>query len=157
SSMVGLLTGREEERPRPFFWHFPHYNNQGGQPSGAARLGDWMLIEFYENNRAELYHLGLDAGEKTDLAAKEPDRVKDLRALLARFRESAGVQTNTPNPDFDPALHKLLYEDLDVSLYNASTADAAALNRILEWRKQMDAVLPAPKSPPKSVKKRKSK
>jgi len=156
-SLVSLLTGREEELPHPFFWHFPHYNNQGGQPSGAVRLGDWMLIEFYENNRAELYHLGEDASEKTDLAAREPERVKDLRARLAKFRQSAGVQTNAPNPNFDPALHKLLYEDLDVSLYNASPADAAQLDRILEWRKQMNAVLPAQKGPGKSGKRQKSK
>jgi arylsulfatase A-like enzyme len=151
-SIAALLTGRGDAPQRPFFWHFPHYNNQGGQPAGAVRDGDWLLIEYYENNRAELFNLAQDASEKTDLAASEPERVKQLRAKLARFRESAGVQTNTPNPNFDPALHKPLYEDMDVSRYNASTADAAALDRMLEWRKQMNAVLPAQKASPKSGK-----
>jgi len=64
------------------------------------------------------------------------------------------VQTNTPNPDFNPALHRPLYEDMDISRYNASTATATEFARVLEWRKQMNAVVPKPKQQPKKAGKR---
>ncbi|MFA6561711.1 MAG: sulfatase [Verrucomicrobiia bacterium] len=149
-SLASLLTGGEAPK-RPFFWHFPHYNNQGGQPDGAVRDGDWKLIEFYEG-RVELFNIAQDISEKNNLAASEPERVKQLRAKLNAWRDATVVQANTPNPRFDAALHRALYEDMDVSRYNASTADAAEFARVLEWRKQMNAVVPKPPQQPKKGK-----
>ena len=40
--------------------------------------GDFKLIEFYEDGKLELYNLKDDIGEKNDLAAKMPDKVKEL-------------------------------------------------------------------------------
>ncbi|MCA8972707.1 MAG: sulfatase, partial [Planctomycetes bacterium] len=40
-----------QDAERPLFWHYPHYGNQGGFPSGAVRLGDWKLIYLYEDCR----------------------------------------------------------------------------------------------------------
>jgi arylsulfatase A-like enzyme len=34
-------------------------------PGGAIRRGDWKLIEFYEDNRLELYNVKNDSGERT--------------------------------------------------------------------------------------------
>ena len=31
---------------KALYWHYPHYSNQGGIPSGAIRVGDWKLIEL---------------------------------------------------------------------------------------------------------------
>ncbi|MCX6909107.1 MAG: sulfatase [Verrucomicrobia bacterium] len=151
-SLASLLAGGEAPK-RPFFWHFPHYTNQGSQPEGAVRDGDWKLIEYYEG-RVELFNIANDISEKNNLAASEPDRVNQLRVKLDAWREVTGVQTNTPNPRFDAALHRTLYEDMDVSRYNASTADATEFARVLAWRKQMDAVVP---KPPQQAKKGKSK
>ena len=61
---------------------------------------------------------------------------------LAVWREAAGAQTNAINPDFVPALYKILYEDTDVSRYEPSQADAAMRERVLAWRRQMNAVVP---------------
>ena len=141
-SLAGLLCGHEPAPQRPFFWHFPHYTNQGSQPEGAIRDGDWKLIEYYADSRLDLFNLAQDTAEKNNLAAREPDRVRAMRAKLAAWREATGVQTNTPNPSFDPALNRALYEELDVSQYNPSTADAALQARVLKWRKLMNAVLP---------------
>jgi arylsulfatase A-like enzyme len=141
-SLAGLLCGREPAPQRAFYWHFPHYTNQGSQPEGAIREGDWKLIEYYADGRLELFNLPQDPSEKTNLAAREPERAQTLRAKLAAWRQSAGVQTNTPNPNFDPRLHKALYEDVDVSQYNAATADAELYQRVQEWRKLMNEVVP---------------
>ena len=78
-------------RERPLFWHYPHYSDQGGRPGGAVRLGDWKLIEFYEDSRLELFHLADDPGEQRNLVRKESGRAKKLHEPaegLARRGES---------------------------------------------------------------------
>ncbi len=84
-SLVPLLRGKSLPRPRPLFWHYPHYSNQGGFPGGAVRDGDYKLIERFEDGRVHLYHLNDDQGEQHDLAAAMPDKVNDLRARLHRW------------------------------------------------------------------------
>jgi len=48
ASFASLLKGASRPN-RPLFWHYPHYSNQGGRPSGAMRNGDFKLIESYED------------------------------------------------------------------------------------------------------------
>ncbi|MDB4384822.1 sulfatase-like hydrolase/transferase, partial [Opitutaceae bacterium] len=67
---------------RPLFWHYPHYSNQGGIPSGAIRVGNFKLIERYEDGRVHLYNLKKDIGEQHDLADKYPEKVARMRAQL---------------------------------------------------------------------------
>jgi arylsulfatase A len=141
-SFAAFLTSKTNVWREKFFWHFPHYTNQGSRPGGAMREGDWKLVLHYDTDRAELYNLRADISETTDLAAREPGRVREMRAALAAWRESIGAQTNAPNPGFQPALFRALYEDTDPTLYNASTAGAPGQQRMMAWRKQMNAVLP---------------
>jgi arylsulfatase A-like enzyme len=101
-SLVPLLAGRELRRG-PLFWHYPHYGNQGGAPCGAVRLGDWKLIEWYEDGHRELFNLREDPGEAHDLAAQDPAQVKELHAMLAAWREDVGAVMPTPNPAFSGA------------------------------------------------------
>jgi arylsulfatase A-like enzyme len=88
---------------RPLFWHYPHYSDQGGKPSGAIRLGDWKLIEFFEDNRLELFDLRSDPGERRNLIRKEPRRAKQLHEMLRDWRASVGAVMPAANPDYDPA------------------------------------------------------
>jgi hypothetical protein len=39
-----------------------------------------------------LYHLGDDLGEKNNAAAREPERVKRLQAMLAAWRKDVGAE-----------------------------------------------------------------
>ena len=64
------------------FWHYPHYSNQGGFPGGAIRMGDYKLIERFEDGRLQLYNLRDDIGERQDLAEQMPERVDQMRARL---------------------------------------------------------------------------
>ncbi len=91
-NLVPLLTGKGKVEPRALFWHYPHYSNQGGTPSGAVRHGDFKLIESYENGKLELYNLRADPGERTDLAARMPERVRELRRMLDEWRRAVGAQ-----------------------------------------------------------------
>lgn len=102
ASFLPLLRGGALPE-RALFWHYPHYGNQGGAPSAAVRRGDWKLIEWQEDNRAELFNLAADLGEQADLAAKEPQRVAQLRAELHAWQKRVGAKFPTPNLDYDPA------------------------------------------------------
>jgi arylsulfatase A-like enzyme len=139
-SLVTLFSGGDAP-VRPLFWHYPHYSNQGNRPMGAVREGNWKLIEQYEDGSIELYNLLTDPGETTDLAAKEPKRAADLKAKLASWRKQVGARENTPNPKFDAALHKQLYEDTDVSSLKAAATATEMRPRLQAWRKGMDDVL----------------
>jgi arylsulfatase A len=141
---VKLLDGGELPA-RSVYWHFPHYTNQGGRPGGAVRDGDWKLIEHYEDGRVELFNLAKDAGEQHNLADAEPKRTADLKAKLSAWRTEVGAQENTLNPNFDEALHKRCYEDLDVSDLKPAATAAAMRPGLEAWRKAMNDVLPRPK------------
>jgi arylsulfatase A-like enzyme len=95
-SLVPLLRGGKIA-PRPLFWHYPHYGNQGGSPSGAIRDGDWKLIERYEDSRRELYNIREDLSESHNWAAANPAKLKDLAAKLEVWRKSVGAKMPTPN------------------------------------------------------------
>ncbi len=101
-SLLPLLRG-EIPPERALFWHDPHYGNQGGAPSAAIRRGEWKLIEWLEDGRAELFNLATDPGEQTDLAAKEPWRVAHLREALHAWQREVGAKFPSPNPAYNPA------------------------------------------------------
>ena len=61
----------------------------------AIRHGDWKLVRYDTaadgNNPGttgfKLYNLKDDIGEKTDLAAKNPEKVKELQSLYKAWNE----------------------------------------------------------------------
>ncbi|MGW8317577.1 MAG: sulfatase/phosphatase domain-containing protein, partial [Bacteroidales bacterium] len=87
---------------RAIFWHYPHYSNQGGKPGAAIRLGSYKLIEFFEDNRVELYDLSADPGEKNNLASHLTAERDRLLKMLHRWQVSTGARGMDPNPDFNP-------------------------------------------------------
>jgi arylsulfatase A-like enzyme len=98
-SMVPLLRGGALG-PRLLFWHYPHYGNQGGAPCGVVRDGDWKLIEWFEDQRRELFNLSSDPGEKHDLAAANPGQVSALGARLLAWRADVHAVMPTKNPEW---------------------------------------------------------
>jgi hypothetical protein len=68
-----------------------------------VREGDWKLIEWFENNRVELFNLKTDFVEQNNLAGKEREKVKALQARLDQWRKDLGAKMPTPNPDQPPA------------------------------------------------------
>ena len=105
-SLVAHLANPAAASPletRPLFWHYPHYHTQGRYPGGAARVGRYKLIEWYEDGRLELFDLVADPFERRDLAAREPERARALRTRMADWRAEVGAQLATLNPDADPA------------------------------------------------------
>lgn len=97
-SMVGTLKNGGHATRGPIFWHYPHFSNQGGRPSGAVRLGDFKLIKFYETGRLSLYNLDNDVGELNNLAALLPDKTKEMDLLLTNWLKEVNASMPTPNP-----------------------------------------------------------
>jgi arylsulfatase A-like enzyme len=76
----------------------------------AVRMGDWKLLlnaseqdaeevaaaEPAESGKVELYNLAQDIAEKNNLAANQPEKVKELRARLNAFLKDA-VEPGNPN------------------------------------------------------------
>jgi len=94
-SLVPVLEGSSTLGREALHWHFPHYHGSMWTPGAAIRSGDWKLIEFYEERRAELYHLGQDPSERTNLADQYPERTDSLRNELKQWQESVGAQMAT--------------------------------------------------------------
>ena len=90
-------------KSRSLFWHYPHYSNQGGAPGGAVRDGDWKLIEFYEDNRLELYNLARDPGEKKNLLHQHGDVADKLKQALSKWRKAVKATMPKLNPGYVPA------------------------------------------------------
>jgi len=96
-SLLPLL--RQEgglDRPA-IFWHYPHYGNQGGTPGSSVRMGDYKLIEFFENHHLELYDLSTDVSERCNLAKDESQRANDMHQVLIEWREKVRAKIPLPN------------------------------------------------------------
>ena len=85
---------------RPLFWHYPHYGNQGGTPGAAVRVGDYKLIDFFEDKPAELYNLEKDIGEKHNLADSLPDVRDRLLKVLHNWQKEVDARFPSDNPAY---------------------------------------------------------
>jgi arylsulfatase A-like enzyme len=92
------------------FTYFPHNPPVPDwvPPSVVVHQNDWKLIRIFyggENgaHRWKLFNLRDDIGEKNDLAANEPDRVKAMDLLIEHFLADTNAVPPVRNPAFDPA------------------------------------------------------
>ena len=81
------------------YWHYPHYSNQGGMPGGAIRIGDYKLFESYEDGSVTLHNLKTDIGERNDIAAQHPEKVKEMRAKLHAWYKTVDANFLQPKPN----------------------------------------------------------
>ncbi len=96
-SFVPALKGEPFDR-KAIYWHFPHYSNHGMQsPGGAIRLGDYKLLEYFENNTVQLFNLKADPGEQNDLARTQPKKAAELLKMLQVWRQEVSAQMMPTN------------------------------------------------------------
>ena len=96
-SLVPLLENKDFEA-RSLYWHYPHYGNQGGDPSAIIRKGDWKLIHYFEDGKNELYHLGKDMGETNNVFDQYPKKGMALKNELENWLNATGAKI----PEIDP-------------------------------------------------------
>ena len=71
-SLLPVLAGTGNVDRESLWWL--HEGNR------AIRVGDWKLVSAGKEGAWELYDLGKDRAETTDLAEKQPEKVKELAA-----------------------------------------------------------------------------
>ena len=77
---------------RTLIFHYPHqwkgYELEDIDYLSAMRKGDWKLVYRMRTGALELYNLEDDLGEQNNVAAANPEKVKELAAeLSAKLRE----------------------------------------------------------------------
>jgi len=104
-SLVPALKGGTMAE-RSLIWHYPHYGNQGGEPSSIIREGDWKLIHYYEDGRQELYNLKNDLSETSNLADEHMDRVNTMSKKLFMMLDEMGARYPTKDPEWTAELER---------------------------------------------------
>ncbi len=102
-SITSLLKGGAKLKRTANYWHYPHYSPQLGRPSAAIRQGDYKLILFFEDNRAELYNLKQDISEAKNLADLQPAKTLAMRKQLEDWLKKTGAQLPVANPNYNPS------------------------------------------------------
>ncbi|MCF7816484.1 MAG: sulfatase [Kiritimatiellales bacterium] len=123
-SILPLLTRSGTLKPRALYWHVPTYTvNYGRTPCSFMIKDGWKLIHYFGDfldatgqtppdknipfgklvvgSRTELYNLDADPCETHDLAAAQPERVKELQTALEAWWKDTGAQFPTKNPAYD--------------------------------------------------------
>ena len=110
-SFVSLLkNSRAKLKRKAIHWHFPAYlqgytKGHGyfrTTPAAATRMGDWKLLEFFEDGSLELYNTKNDLSETTNLAKQMPAKVKEIHNVMLEWRKM--VKAPVPsvlNPQYD--------------------------------------------------------
>ncbi len=127
-SLLPLLTQTGAFPERALYWHFPVYLQQYAgaaddshdplfrtRPGSAMRLGKWKLHEYFEDSRLELYDMAADVGERTNIAAKAPEKAAELHAMMKQWRTALNCPVPTKwNPRYQEAKEKAGHrEDTD--------------------------------------------
>ena len=105
-SIVRALSGKSLA-PKPIFTFFPHSPNVPDTlpPAVTVHSSDWKLIRLFHQGENgahayQLYNLKDDLGEANNLAASQPERVKQLDALIEGFLKDTKAVVPLPNPAY---------------------------------------------------------
>jgi arylsulfatase A-like enzyme len=77
-NLLPIAAGTQKELDRTLFWR--HRNT-----ISAVRHGDWKLVR--DSNYDLLFHIATDEGERRDLALQNPEKLAELRQLLAAWEK----------------------------------------------------------------------
>jgi arylsulfatase A-like enzyme len=107
-SLLPVLTQNKPLDRDTLYWHFPGYLGAKGNswrttPGGAIRVGDYKLIQYFEDMHVELYNLKDDLGQHHDLAKEKPELAKKLLDKLVQWREQTHAKMPTPITEQDKA------------------------------------------------------
>jgi arylsulfatase A-like enzyme len=127
-SLAKVLRGGKLE-PRSLYWHYPHYGNQGGEPSAIVIRDSWKLIRYFEDSHNELYNINQDIGEQQDLAAKQPTQVISMQAELRDWLVSVQVAETSQNPAYSSEKHNESLTELRETVMPNREREHAAMLR----------------------------
>lgn len=113
------------------FTYFPHNPPVPDwlPPSISVHHDDWKLIRIFHGGEAgahrwKLFHLSDDLSETKDLAASEPERVKNMDAMIEAFLVRTQAVRPVINPKFDPTKYDATQEGIGKMRQKKSAAKA---------------------------------
>ena len=101
--MSAALHGEKTVRHKPLLWEYGRKPGEAGKvkngfpypkepdaksPNVAIRDGDWKLLVNADGTQTELYHLGKDPNETTNLAEMEKDTTERLKKAALDWRKA---------------------------------------------------------------------
>ena len=142
SQLAAWTQGKTPSQDRVFYWHLPHYTNQGSRPTGAVRRGKWKWIEDYEMQTGALYDLSQDISERNNVAKSHSEISAQMHQLLVNWKNSIAAQECLPNPNVNPELHADLYIEQDPSTIDGSRQTAQQIaDTWAAWRASMNRAI----------------
>jgi len=111
-SLKPILEGKQMSIRRPLYWHYPHYGNQGGNPSSIIQENGWKLIYYWETGLEELYDLKNDPGEQQNLSTKRPEIAKTMSKQLMGWLTQVGAKFPERDSTYDVSLAKERYAQI---------------------------------------------
>ena len=100
-SLKPLLSGKNLNIKRPLYWHYPHYGNQGGEPSSVIQQEGWKLIHYWEDGRQELYKLPSTEHDSLNVISRHPEMALDLSHNLMSWLKEVNAKFPTEDPEFN--------------------------------------------------------
>ncbi|MFP6882345.1 MAG: sulfatase [Roseibacillus sp.] len=96
-SLLPLLKGEAKPKREAIFWHYPNFAfHKDNRLGSAIRMGDYKLLEFFDDNSVELYNLKEDLSEKKDLAKAKPELAAEMRNRLHSWRKESEAKMPRP-------------------------------------------------------------
>lgn len=89
-SFLPVIENKEQWEDRTVFWHSSKARpvNTGDTKSSAIRSGDFKLINWYTENRTELYNITKDPSESHDLSSEMPELRDELMKKLNQWKSN---------------------------------------------------------------------
>lgn len=105
-SLKPILEGKDINSNRPLYWHYPHYGNQGGEPSSIIQQNGWKLIHYWEDDREELFKLPSTEKDELNVIDKHPEIAKQLSNQLLSWLKDVNAKYPKRDKEFDVTKHQ---------------------------------------------------
>ncbi len=98
SFMKTLQGKKDKDKDREIFWHspVPRPTSTGDRSNTAVRVGDYKLLDFYEEGYVELYNIAKDPSEMHNLAESNPEKANELLKKVKDWRKGINAFVKKP-------------------------------------------------------------
>ncbi|WP_397364563.1 sulfatase [Olleya sp. R77988] len=102
-SLTPLLEGKDININRPLYWHYPHYGNQGGEPTSVIQQNGWKLIHYWEDGHEELYKLPSTEHDTLNVITQHSEIATNLSGNLMLWLKEVNAKFPTKDTEYDKA------------------------------------------------------
>ena len=111
-SLKPILSGKTIENKRPLYWHYPHYGNQGGEPSSIIQQNGWKLIHYWEDGKEELFKLPSTENDALNVANEYPEVAKSMSAQLLSWLKNVDAKYPQKDSLYDENKRRLRLQNI---------------------------------------------